>query len=331
MERIYYDKDASLGNLKRKTVGVIGYGIQGRAQALNIRDSGVRVLVANRADGYARQARRDGFKVHTIDEVARRSHVILFLIPDQAQADVYEKHMKNNLRPGSMLVFAHGFAPRYETIAFPKDIDVAMLAPRMPGHHIRNYFLSGSGVPAFVDVIRDATGEALERILAVAKAAGFTRSGVLRVSYRVEAELDLFTEQFLVAAIVGYIHTGFKVLVDEFGYPPVPVLMELYASGELAEVLKLASQLGIGMVFQKNASPTCQFGIAENFNAGSRELSEKARRIVNEIQSGLFAKRLDKEGKAGYRKVRKLWETVNNKRLADAQGRINGYFKQKGK
>ncbi|MFH0771705.1 MAG: ketol-acid reductoisomerase [Candidatus Omnitrophota bacterium] len=328
MEKIYYDKDADLKYLEKKTAGIIGYGIQGRAQALNIRDSGIKVLIANRKDEYAEQAVKDGFEVNEISQLVKKSDVIMFLIPDQAQAEVYEKYVKGFIRPNSLLVFAHGYTLRYETVKPSADIDVGMLAPRMPGHHIRNYFLNGAGVPAFLDVVQDKSGEAREKLLSLAKATGFTRAGVLEVSYKVEADLDLFTEQFLVAAIVRVIHTGFKVLVDEHGYPPVAALMELYASGELAEVLKLASKMGIGKVFQKNASPTCQYGIASNFDTAlSGDLNQTARKILKQIEDGSFSKELDKEGNAGYPAVNKLWQTVNSEKLTKAQEWINSNFK----
>lgn len=330
-EKVYYDKDADLHNLSDKAVGVIGYGIQGRAQALNLRDSGINVSIGNRGDAYAEQAVRDGFEVRDIAEVAKKADIILFLIPDQAQREIYESHIKGFIRSGSMLVFAHGFALRYKTINISQDIDVGMLAPRMPGHHIRENFLSGGGVSAFIDVAHDATGMTKKLLLSLAKAIGFTRAGVLEVSYAVEADLDLFTEQFLVASLVETIHTGFKVLVEEFGYPPAATLMELYASGELAEVLKLASQMGIGKVFQVNASPTCQYGIASHFNpAAKRDPAGTARRIFNNIQNGKFAKDLDREGRAGYPAVRDLWKTVDSKTLVETQEWVNKKIKRTG-
>lgn len=330
MNKIYYDKDADLKHLKYLTVGIIGYGIQGRAQALNIRDSGVRVIVANRRDAYAGQAKRDGFKIYKFDELAKKADVILFLIPDQAQRRVYEKYIKRFIRRGAILVFAHGYALRFKTISLRSDIDVGLLAPRMPGCHIREYFLKGGGVPAFIDVAQDCSGEALKKLLAVAKAAGFTRAGVLEVDYRVETDLDLFTEQFLVAGIVKLIHTGFGMLTEDLGYPPVPALMELYASGELAEVLKLASKMGIGKVFKRNASPTCQYGIAESFdNVLGPGLRRAAKKIIKEIRDGSFSRRLDKEGDSGYRTTAALWKTVNSPRLVKSHEWINRYIKVK--
>lgn len=328
MGKIYYDEDADLKYLGEKTVGIIGYGIQGRAQALNMRDSKINVMVANRADKYREQAIEDGFKVYEINELVKVSDIVLFLIPDQAQAEVYEKFVENNLRVGSMLVFAHGYALTYQTIKIPSDVDIAMLAPRMPGRQIRDYFLNGRGVPAFIDVVQNKTGLALERLLSLSKAAGFTRAGVFQVDYKIETELDLFIEQFLVASIVKIIHTSFDVLVNKLGYPAIPALMELYASGELAEVLKLAANDGIGKVFQKNASPTCQYGIAANFDyvIGS-DIAEKAMQIIEKIKNGTFAKELDKEGKIGYPTVRKLWEIVDTKNLNEAHTLINNLFR----
>lgn len=329
--RIYYDKDASLKHLRGKTVGIIGYGIQGRAQALNIRDSGVKVLIANRRDKYRKQATKDGFKIYEIDRLVEAADIILFLIPDQAQKMIYKKFVEDHLSPGKMLVFAHGYSLRYNTVKPPPFIDVAMLAPRMPGRQIRDYFLKGSGVPAFIDVIQDKSGLAGERLLSLAKAAGFTKAGAMGVGYKDEAELDLFMEQFLVAAIIKAIATSFKVLVDEFNYPPIPALMELYASSELAEVLRMASRLGIGMVFQKNASPTCQYGVASHFkSAMGIEPDKKARRVIKNIKNGAFAKKLDKEGMAGYPEVRRLWANVNSKPLLEAQKWINKSFRERG-
>jgi ketol-acid reductoisomerase len=329
MDKIYYDKDADLKYLKDCTVGIIGYGIQGRAQALNLRDSGIEVLVANRADAYRDQAVKDDFKVYEISELAKRSDIILFLIPDQAQSEVYEKFVKKSLNAGNMLIFAHGYSLCYETIKISSDIDVAMLAPRMPGHQIRDSFLGGGGVPAFIDVVQNNSGLALEKLLALSKAVGFTKAGVLQVNYKVETELDLFIEQFLVASIVKSIHTSFHVLVQELGYPAVPTLMELYASGELAEVLKLAARTGIGKVFQKNASPTCQYGIATSFDSiMPADATEKAKRIMENIKNGDFAKKLDKEGSAGYPSVRKLWDVVDTQPLNEAHELINNLFKR---
>lgn len=329
--KIYYDKDAELRYLDGKTVGVIGYGIQGRAQALNLRDSGVKVIVGNRRDKYHKEALKDGFVVRDIDKAVKRSDIVLFLIPDQAQAKVYEMSVKGILRPRAMLVFAHGYALRYKMIDLPSNIDVAMLAPRMPGYQIRDYFLNGSGVPAFIDVAQNKTGLAFERLLALARAVGFTRAGVLQVSYKVETELDLFIEQFLVGNIVKTIHTSLNLLVNELGYPIVPTLMELYASGELAEVLKLASHVGIGKVFQKNASPTCQYGIAVSFdNAMESSLTERAKEIIKNIRNGAFAKMLNEEGKANYPTVRKLWKTVDTEEINEAHKLIKSLFK-KGK
>jgi len=198
----------------------------------------------------------------------------------------------------------------------------------MPGHQIRSAYQRGGGIPAFADVVQDVTGAAWPTLLAVAKAVGFTRAGVLKVSYAVEAELDLFIEQFLVSSLVKQMHLAFTVLVEEFGYPPVPTLMELYASGELAEVLKLAARLGIGEVFQQHASPTCQFGIASRFNGAEQEQMRAAiRRIVAEIRDSTFAKRLDAEGQAGYPTVQQLWKTVNHPRLVEAQAWITRSFR----
>ena len=327
MQDVYYDQDADLAALAGAAVGVIGYGIQGRAHALNLRDAGLRVLVGNRSDRYAELVAQDRFELHRIDDVARQADVLLLLIPDQAQPEVYARDVQPHLRPGGLLVFAHGYALHYGTVRPRADLDVAMLAPRMPGEQVRGRFVNGGGVPALADVVRDATGQAWPRLLAVAKAVGFTRAGVLKVPYAAETELDLFTEQFLVAAIVSHVHVAFQMLTKELGLPPVPALLELYASGELAEVLAMAAHTGIGRVFQQNASPTCQYGIAERFADGDGTLSEKAREIMRTIRDGTFTQRLDAEGRDNYPKVRRLWDTVNGQQLMAAHEWINAHVK----
>ena len=327
METIYYDRDANPHTLDGATIGIVGYGIQGRAQALNIRDSGFNVLVSNRQDDYVSQLTTDGFDNTPIDDLARNADAILLLIPDQAQAEVYTKHIRPHMRPGAMLVFAHGFALRFKTLVPAQDIDVALLAPRMPGKQIRGAYLQGGGVPAFVDVIQNYSGQALTRVLALAQAAGFTKAGVLAVDYRVETELDLFIEQFLVTVIVKAIHTGFETLVSRYGFPPMATLMELYASGELAEVLHMAAHQGIGRVFQKNASPTCQFGIAANFDLTLEKTADaRIDEIMNAIRDGSFCRLLDQEAEQGYPRVKGLWAKVNNDLMAQTQDAIQEAF-----
>lgn len=328
MEKIYYENDADVSLAKKLKIGIIGYGIQGRAQALNLRDSGINVAIANRGDHYLEKVKADGFENLAFDELVKMSDIILLLIPDQAQKAVFDQYICPHLRSGQMLVVAHGFSLRFNKLNIPSFIDVTLLAPRMPGMHIRKAYLADSGVPAFVDVVQDASGHALSRILSVAKGIGYTRSGVLAVNYKIETDLDLFIEQFLVTNIVKSIKESYEVLINEFDYPKVATLLELYASSELGEVIKQASKIGIGQVFQQNASPTCQFGIAKNYSDSlEKDYKTRIREVVQDIQSGNFAKALDQEGDHNYPKVNKLWDYVANNDLQKTQDFINQNFK----
>ncbi len=329
MHKIYYDHDADLNCIKDKTIGIIGYGIQGRAQALNLRDSGLTVFVANRNDSYEHEALEDGFRVYPLSDIAENSDLLMLLIPDQAHAEVFKTFLKSKLKPGTLFIVAHGFSLYFKTFDCPDNIDVAMLAPRMPGQQIRESYLKGGGIPAFVDVIQNKTDLALPRILGLAKGAGFTRAGVLEVNYRVETELDLFVEQFLIPNIIKTIDIGFRTLVDEFQFPPVATLMELYASGELAEVLKMAAEMGIGQAFEKNASPTCQFGIASRFDSAlEKNPYEQAKGVMRDIRNQTFKNALEEEAKIDYQTVKKLWQEVNHPSLLEAHHHISSLFKK---
>lgn len=329
MHKIYYDEDADLNCIRDKTIGIIGYGIQGRAQALNLRDSGLTVFVANRNDSYEHQAMEDGFSVYPLSEIAEKSDILMLLIPDQAHAVVFNTFLKDKLKSGTLLMVAHGFSLYFKTLPIPEDIDVVMLAPRMPGQQIRESYLKGGGIPAFVDVIQNKTDLAWPRILGLAKGAGFTRAGVLQVSYRVETELDLFVEQFLIPNIIKTIDIGFRTLVDEFQFPPVAALMELYASGELAEVLKMAGVVGIGQAFEKNASPTCQFGIASHFDSAlEKNPYEQAEQVLRDIRNGTFKNALEDEANRDYETVKKLWQQIHSPSLSEAHFEISSLFKK---
>lgn len=329
MHKIYYDQDADLNILKNKTIGMIGYGIQGRAQALNLRDSGVTVFVANRHDSYEHQAKEDGFTVYPLSEIAEKSDILMLLIPDQAHAEVFKTFLKDKLKAGALLIVAHGFSLYFKTLEIPPHLDIAMLAPRMPGHQIRESYLNGGGIPAFIDVIQNKTDLAWPHTLAVAKGGGFTRAGVLEVPYGVETELDLFVEQFLIPNIIKTVDISFRTLVDEFQFPAVPTLMELYASGELSEVLKLAAETGIGKAFEKNASPTCQYGIASRFHSAlEKDPREQAKNVITEIRNHVFKNALEGEAKSDYLTVKKLWERVNHPLLLKAHEKISKLFKK---
>lgn len=327
MGKVFYDTDADLKDLEGKKIGIIGYGIQGRAQALNLRDSGFAVLVGNRQDSYSTQAVEDDFKVLSIEEVARLSDILLLLIPDQAHKQVYEEKIAPYLKQNGGLVIAHGYSLRFGELKPRQDLDVMMCAPRMPGRQIRDYYLKGDGVPAFVDVWQDATGKGWQKVLGLAKGMGFTRAGVMHVSTNEEAEIDLLVEQFLIPNILKAVQIGFDEMVKA-GYDPVPVLMELYASAELGEVLVRAAKVGLYKTFQENASPTCQFGITSSFTqALSGDPHKMFQDVLNRIRSGAFKNTLDKEGNSEYPITKAFWNECEQSMLTKVHREIREKLK----
>lgn len=321
-QKFFYDADVTPGILKGKTVGIIGYGIQGRAQALNLRDSGLKVLIGNRKDSYLDRVQKDGFDLLPFDQLALKADLLCLLIPDQAHQEVYEQFIAPNLRPQKTLLVAHGYSLHYKEIRPRKDLDVVMCAPRMPGKQLREYYLRGSGVPAFADVFQDATGQAWQTTLGFAKACGFTKAGVVAVSVQEEAEIDLLVEQFLIPNILKAIHTGFDCMVTA-GFSPLPALMELYASGELGEVLYRAAEVGLYKTFEENASPTCQFGITQSYDSALKgNPKEMFAQVLQRIRSEAFRRSLGEEGNAGYPLTRALWDKMEKTDLANVHHEI---------
>jgi ketol-acid reductoisomerase len=322
MARVYYEQDADLNDLAGETIAVLGYGIQGRAQALNLRDSGLTVIVGNRDDAYRDQALADGFGVLSLGEAAERSDLILVLIPDEAQGEIYEGTIRPVLTPGKALVFAHGFTIRYGIIQPPQTVDLLLLAPRLPGKYLRQRFLEGGGVPVYVDVGQDATGRAKRRVLALAKGLGSTRVGAMEMSFSQETELDHFSEHFVYPLIMTAIQVAYETLVEE-GYEPEAVLMELHGSGELGEVLLEAGKIGLHKMIETLASPACQFGI---YSYAPRLFPEEIRRtvkdVIREIKDGSFARQLLAEQQQGYPKLRTWKDAAREHALAATEARL---------
>jgi len=323
LARIFYDDDADPSALQDETVAVVGYGIQGRPQALTLRDSGVAVIVGNRPDAYRDQAERDGFDVVPPDEAVRRGTIILLLLPDEVQAEVFERDVKPGLTAGKALVFAHGFAIRYRLIVPPSDVDCLLLAPRLPGLYLRDRYLRGWGVPAFVSVECDATGRAWSRLLALAWALGVTRCGAIEVSFADETELDHFAEHFTYPLIFHALEIAFEALVDA-GYPPEAALMELHGSGELGQVLQAASREGLYSMIASHASPACQVGIAHHWESAvgsSAAMRQQADAVLSSIRSGRFARHLIREHALDYPE-RRRWRADRSSRLEEAEARL---------
>jgi ketol-acid reductoisomerase len=308
--KIYRDDDADLSTLKGRTVAVIGYGNQGRAQALNLCDSGVGVIVGGIEDEYAQRARDDGLSVVPIAEATAQGDVLLLLVPDEVQRHVYDESIAPHLGAGKTLCFAHGFNIHFGLIRPPAEVDVVMVAPRMIGSAVRQRFLDGVGSPAYVAVARDASGRAWPTALAVARGIGCTRAGAIETTFAEETEIDLFLEQGTWAAISRALILSFDVLVEE-GFDPEMVALELYGSYEAAEVLRAMAERGFFRQMRLH-SRTSQYG---TLSRGPRVLPDSLkrtyRRVLNEIRSGRFAREWRREQEAGYPNFWRLLEEAD--------------------
>ncbi len=302
----YYDPDASLEIFRQKTLGIIGYGNQGRAQALNLRDSGLNVIIGSLRDETAGQAEKDGFVVRSVAEVAERADVLALLIPDEVQREVYNDILRTRLRGGQTLDFAHGYNIHFGLIVPPPDVDVIMVAPRMIGTEVRESFVAGRGAPAFIAVEQDASGHALETALAWARGIGATRAGAFKTTFAQETDLDLFQEQAVWPLLFRTWTTAFECLVES-GFPPEMVALEMYGSGEAAEIFREMARVG----FFKQArfhSQTSQYGTLSRagalpFAKDIRDLMDKA---LATIRDGRFDAEWRSEQAAGYPVFNKL-------------------------
>ncbi|KWO66294.1 NAD(P)-binding domain-containing protein [Burkholderia ubonensis] len=286
---IYQDHHASLAPLAGRTVCVVGYGIQGRAFAANLRDSGVDVRIGNIDDDYFALARDEGHRVTDIVTAVAGADVVLLLIPDEAHGPVFDTDIAPNLREGALLCVAHGHSLVQGEVRPLPGRDLAMLAPRMYGDPIRRYYLAGQGAPAYLDIVRDSTGHAIERVLAIARAVGFTRAGVMTLGHREETFLDLFQEQFLAPALVDLFEAAFETLVAR-GFNPKAALLEVYGSGEMGKMVLDGADIGLDEVVALQGSPTCQVGYhrwrGRTLPPAVREL---AQRVLDQIESGDFS------------------------------------------
>lgn len=304
--RILKDDDASLEPLRQRTVAVLGYGNQGRAQALNLRDSGVRVIVGNRPDAYREQALADGFEPLSISEAAAEGDVLLILTTDESQPLIWTEQIAPGIRPGDTLVWASGYNVGYGLIAPPIDTDIVLVAPRMTGNMVRKLFQQGKGAIAQFAVHQDAGGQALRLALALCKAIGCTRGGVFESSFREEAELDLFAEQVVWPVLTGWIRTCFELGV-EFGFSPELMVMELYASGETAEIMGAMARNGF---FRQMAhhSTTSQYGtLSRSSELVTDAMRAKARELfLRDIRGGAFVREWTQEQAQGSARLESL-------------------------
>jgi len=295
--RIYYDQDADLSILQGRTVAVIGYGSQGRAQARNLKDSGVKVIVGLRpGSSSAELAREDGLATAPIGEAAREADIIQMLIPDEQQAEVYGGEIAPHLKVGKALMFSHGFNIHFGQIVPPQEVDVFMVAPKSPGPMLRRLYTEGAGVPGLIAVYQDYSGRARDLALAYAKAIGLTRAGVFETTFREETETDLFGEQcVLCGGVAELIKAGFETLV-EAGYAPEIAYFECLH--ELKLIVDLIYEGGLTEM-RCRVSNTAEYG---DYRTGPRIIDQRVReemkRVLAEIQSGQFAREWILENKA---------------------------------
>jgi ketol-acid reductoisomerase len=302
---MFYDDDADLSLLDGKTVAILGFGSQGHAHALNLKDSGVDVVVGLRPDSSSVQKAKDqGLEVLSIGEAAAKGDIVMVLLPDEKQGEIWRDEISDGIAKGDLLMFAHGFSIHFGEIEAPPDVDVAMVAPKGPGHLVRRQFTEGSGVPGLLAVANDATGDAKGLALAYAKGIGCTRGGVIETSFREETETDLFGEQaVLCGGVSELVRAGYETLVDA-GYDPRLAYFECLH--ELKLIVDLMYEKGItGMRY--SISNTAEYG---DLTRGKRIIGQPTRdamkQILGEIQSGEFAKEWMAENRAGQENFQRM-------------------------
>ena len=299
MVKMYYEKDCNLDALNGKVIAIIGYGSQGHAHALNLRDSGCNVIIGLRKGGKSWPvAEKDGFEVYTVAEAAKKADIIMILINDEVQAAVYKSEIAPNLEPGNAIAFAHGFNIRYKQIVAPEGVDVFMAAPKGPGHTVRGTYVNGKGVPCLVAVEQNATGKAYDIALAYIAGIGGARAGILETTMDEETETDLFGEQtVLCGGVVDLMQCGFEVLV-EAGYKPENAYFECIH--EMKLIIDLINKGGIAAM-NYSISDTAEFG---EYVSGPRvlphdEIKANMRKVLADIQDGTFAGKWIAENKNG--------------------------------
>jgi ketol-acid reductoisomerase len=305
--KIYYDQDADLGLIKGKKIAIIGYGSQGHAHALNLKDSGQDVVIGLYKGGKSwARAEKDGHKVAPVADAAKMGDVVMILLPDQTQREVFEQSIRSAMSKGKMLMFAHGFNIHFNQVVPPPDVDVTMIAPKAPGHVMRDLFVQGPGVPALVAVQQDVSGKARDMALAYGKGVGCTRAGVIETTFKEETETDLFGEQAaLCGGISHLIKASFETLV-EAGYQPEVAYFE--CMHEMKLIVDLFYQGGLAYM-RYSVSDTAEYG---DYTRGPRVVSEdtkkEMKKILGEIQSGQFAREWvleNQANRAGFLAMRK--------------------------
>jgi len=309
LARIYKDHEIDDSILRESTIAVIGYGSQGRAQALNLRDSGFNVIVGLRREGQSwKLATSEGFTVYEIPEAVKRGDVVLFLIPDTEQPKVYEEKVRPYLSEGKSLCFAHGFNIHFGIIKPPREVDVFMVAPKSPGAKVREMYLQGKGVPALVAVHNDYSGKALQKALAIAKGIGCARAGVIETTFKEETETDLVGEQcVLVGGLMELIKKGFEILVEE-GYQPEVAYFEVCNEAKL--IMDLIYSGGL-LYMLKNVSDTAKYGgLTVGPKVIDETVKEKMKEAARRVRDGSFAREWVEECASGKKRLSELMKEV---------------------
>jgi len=325
MAKLYHDADADISLIQGKKVAIIGYGSQGHAHALNLKDSGVDVRVGLHA-GSASKAKAEaaGLKVSSVAEASKWADVIMVLIPDHTQADVYKKDIEPHLTKGKTLMFAHGFNIRFGAITPPKDVDVSMIAPKAPGHRVREVFTEGGGTPALIAVHQDASGKAKELALSYGKALGTARAGIIETTFTEETETDLFGEQaVLCGGASALVKAGFQTLVDA-GYQPEIAYFE--CMHELKLIVDLMYRGGLNYM-RYSVSDTAEYG---DYTAGPRIVTDETRKamksLLKEIQDGTFAKNWINENKTGRPSFKDMRKKEQDQILENVGAELRSYM-----
>lgn len=314
-----YDKDGSIQALSGKTVAVLGYGSQGHAHAQNLRQSGVRVIVANRSDSAnGRLAKEHGFDPIPVDQAVQAADVLIMTLPDEVQPDVYEQSIGPHLRPGMTMGFTHGFNIHFKTITPPEGIDVVMVAPKGPGHTVRSEFQAGGGVPCLLAIHQDASGVAFHTAMAWAIGVGGGKGGILKTTFKDECETDLFGEQaVLCGGLSALIKTGFEVLTES-GYPPELAYFEV--CHELKLIIDLIIRGGLNYM-RYSISNTAEFG---DYHTGPKIINEQTKQTMKEvladIQSGRFAKTFRDDYAQGFPRF-KAWREKDHNHPVEVVGK----------
>ena len=319
MAKTYHDQDADLSLIQQKKVAIIGYGSQGHAHALSLKDSGVEVRIGLPATSKSiDKAKKAGLEVNTVSDAAAWADVIMILTPDHSQGDTYKNDIAQHLKAGKTLMFAHGFNIRFGTIDPPKDIDVSLVAPKAPGHRVREVFTEGGGVPGLVAIHQNASGNALKLALSYAKGIGCTRAGVIETTFTEETETDLFGEQaVLCGGASALVKAGFETLVNA-GYQPEIAYFECLH--ELKLIVDLMYRGGLAYM-RYSISDTAEYG---DYTAGPRIVTDETRaemkKLLTEIQNGTFAKKWIEENKTG----RKFFEQIRKEEAKHSIEKVGG-------